>query len=132
VPGSSAESGLAALIAAASRSRVAAKVLEETAAYLGAGIANLINLFNPERIVLGGWAGPALGESLLPQIWAAAAAQSLRHPYRQTTIEMCQVGPMRSPSVPPPCRWPHCLPRAGIHGWTAPASGPPRPPPDEI
>jgi len=93
VPGSSAESGLAALIAAASRSRVAAKVLEETAAYLGAGIANLINLFNPERIVLGGWAGPALGESLLPQIRAAAAAQSLRHPYRQTTIEMCQLGP---------------------------------------
>jgi predicted NBD/HSP70 family sugar kinase len=93
VPGSSEESSLAALIAAASRSRVAAKVLEETAAYLGAGIANLVNLFNPERIVLGGWAGLALGERLLPQIRAAAAAQSLRHPYQQTTIEMCQLGP---------------------------------------
>jgi predicted NBD/HSP70 family sugar kinase len=87
------ESGLAELIAAAPRSRAAARVLEETAGYLGAGMANLINLFNPERIVLGGWAGVALGGSLLPKIRDAAAAHALRHPYGQTTIEMCQLGP---------------------------------------
>jgi predicted NBD/HSP70 family sugar kinase len=86
-------SGLADLIAAAPRSRAAARVLAETAGYLGAGMANLINLFNPERIVLGGWAGVALGESLLPEIRDAVAAHALRHPYRQTTIEMCQLGP---------------------------------------
>src|SRR6266540_2600316 len=57
------------------------------------GIANLINLFNPERIVLGGWAGIALGEALLPRIRAAAEAHALRHPYGQTTIELCQLGP---------------------------------------
>src|SRR6266496_2450995 len=62
-------------------------------AYVGAGIANLINLFNPERIVLGGWAGIALGEALLPRIRAAAEAHALRHPYGQTTIELCQLGP---------------------------------------
>src|SRR6266540_3936596 len=59
----------------------------------GAGIANLINLVNPERIVLGGWAGIALGEALLPRIRAAAEAHALRHPYGQTTIELCQLGP---------------------------------------
>ncbi len=87
------ESGLAELIAAAPRSRAATRVLEETAGYLGAGMANLINLFNPERIVLGGWAGVALGESLLPEIRAAAAAHALRHPFGQTTIELGQLGP---------------------------------------
>lgn len=87
------QSGLADLLAAAPRSRAAARVLEETAGYLGAGMANLVNLFNPERIVLGGWAGVALGESLLPKIREAVAAHALRHPYGQTTIEMCQLGP---------------------------------------
>jgi predicted NBD/HSP70 family sugar kinase len=86
-------SALAALLAAAPRSRAASRVLAETAGYLGAGIANLINLFNPERIVLGGWAGLALGTAMLPQIRAAAAEQALRHPYRQTTIELCELGP---------------------------------------
>lgn len=87
------EAGIAALIAAADSSPVAAQLLEETAGYLGAGIANLINLFNPERIVLGGWAGLALGTRLLPEIRAAAAEHALRQPYEQTTIELCQLGP---------------------------------------
>ncbi len=91
VPGE--EAGLAELIAAAPSSRVAAQVLDETAGYLGAGIANLINLFNPERIVLGGWVGVALGGSLLSKIRDAAAAHALRHAYEQTTIELCKLGP---------------------------------------
>jgi predicted NBD/HSP70 family sugar kinase len=68
-------------------------VLEETAGFLGAGIANLINLFNPERIVLGGWAGLALGATLLPQIREAAEAYALRRPFQQSTIELCVLGP---------------------------------------
>jgi predicted NBD/HSP70 family sugar kinase len=86
------QAALAALIAAAGRSKVATRVLEETAGYLGAGIANLINLFNPERIVLGGWAGLALGTHLLPEIRRQAAAHALRHPYGQTSIDLCQLG----------------------------------------
>ncbi|MGW0522959.1 ROK family transcriptional regulator [Crossiella sp. NPDC003009] len=93
VPGTDEQSSLAALLAAAERSRTAAKVLDETAGYLGAGIANLVNLFNPERIVLGGWAGLSLGSVLLPAIREATAAHALRHPYGQTTIEVGQLGP---------------------------------------
>ncbi|MEU4570399.1 ROK family transcriptional regulator [Micromonospora sp. NPDC023956] len=92
-PGADEESEIAALLAAADTSEVAARVLQETAGYLGAGIANLINLFNPERIVLGGWAGLALGGRLLPEIRAAAAAHALHHPYAQTTIDLCRLGP---------------------------------------
>jgi predicted NBD/HSP70 family sugar kinase len=87
------QASLDELIGAAARSRSAAKVLQETAGYLGAGIANLINLFNPERIVLGGWAGIALGAVLLPEIRATAAQYALRHPYQQASIEMCVLGP---------------------------------------
>ncbi|MCF2434225.1 hypothetical protein LV779_02010 [Streptomyces thinghirensis] len=41
--------------------RHALAVLEETAEYLGAGLSDLINLFQPERILVGGWAGLQLG-----------------------------------------------------------------------
>ena len=60
------------------------QVIAQTVGYLGAGIAGLINLFSPERIVLGGPAGLALGERFLPDIRAAAARNALRHPYSQT------------------------------------------------
>jgi predicted NBD/HSP70 family sugar kinase len=93
VSGADEHASLDALIAAAGRSKTAAKVLQETAGYLGAGIANLINLFNPEKIVLGGWAGLALGGKLLPEIREVAQAHSLRHAYGQTSIELCQLGP---------------------------------------
>lgn len=39
-----------------------AEILDKTALYLGVSIADLINLFNPERIILGGWADLLLGE----------------------------------------------------------------------
>lgn len=93
VPRSDEQSQLDFLLAAADRSRTAAQVLEETVGYLGAGIANLINLFNPERIVLGGWAGLALGTRLLPDIRRATAAHALRYAYEQTSIELCMLGP---------------------------------------
>jgi predicted NBD/HSP70 family sugar kinase len=92
-PAADEESELAALIEAADRSKTAARVLDETAGYLGAGIANLVNLFNPERIVLGGWAGLALGARLLPKIREVAAAQAMAHPFGQATIELCRLGP---------------------------------------
>ncbi|WP_033295795.1 ROK family transcriptional regulator [Amycolatopsis jejuensis] len=90
VPGDSEEEQFAALLAATSKT--AQRILDDTAGFLGAGIGNLINLFNPERIVIGGWAGLALGERLLPQIRAAAAAHALRHPFTRTTIDLSRLG----------------------------------------
>jgi predicted NBD/HSP70 family sugar kinase len=90
VPGADEESQLNALLA--DSSPAARKVLDETAGYLGAGVANLINLFNPQRVVLGGWVGIALGPVLLPAIREAAAGQALRQPYAQASIEMCRLG----------------------------------------
>ncbi|MFI0801439.1 ROK family protein [Amycolatopsis lurida] len=83
----------AALLESAGKSKTAAKVLEETAGYLGAGIGNLINLFNPERIVVGGWAGLTLGEKYLPEIRRVAGEHALAHVFDQTEIELGQLGP---------------------------------------
>jgi predicted NBD/HSP70 family sugar kinase len=90
LPGTDEQSSLDALLA--DGGKVAERVLAETAGYLGAGLANLVNLFNPERIVLAGWAGHALGGRLLPQITAAAAERALRHPFGQTSIQLGQLG----------------------------------------
>nr|MDT0656683.1 ROK family transcriptional regulator [Micromonospora sp. DSM 115978] len=91
--GADEESALHAVLKAADSEAVAAQVINETLDYLGAGFATLINLFNPERLVLGGWAGLALGEGHLDRIRAATARHALRQPYSQVTIELCQLGP---------------------------------------
>ena len=68
-------------------------VLAKTAEYLGIGIGNLINLFNPGRVILGGWAGLLLGGRLLPAIRESAGRNSLRHLFAGVSIELGQVGP---------------------------------------
>jgi predicted NBD/HSP70 family sugar kinase len=92
VTGPDEQAQFTALLEASARSKTAAKVLDDTAGYLGAGIANLINLFNPERIVIGGWAGLALGEQLLPRIREVAGEHALRHPFSQTSIQLGSLG----------------------------------------
>jgi predicted NBD/HSP70 family sugar kinase len=87
------ESALAELIGAAGTSTLAGAILEETAQFLGAGIASLINLLNPERVILGGWAGLQLGGRLLPEIRESARQHSLHHPFAATSIELGQLGP---------------------------------------
>jgi predicted NBD/HSP70 family sugar kinase len=87
------ELALAELVDAAGTSADAAVILDETARYLGAGIGTLINLFNPERIILGGWAGLRLGAGLLPEIRESAKQHSLHHLYTATTIGLGQLGP---------------------------------------
>ncbi|MDL4818500.1 ROK family transcriptional regulator [Actinomadura opuntiae] len=93
LPGKDQEEQLGALLDAAPSSPAAAEVLNATARYLGAGIASLINLLNPERIILGGWAGLLLGDRMLPAIYDAAREHSLGHPFTQTSIELGQFGP---------------------------------------
>ncbi|MFE2440438.1 ROK family protein, partial [Streptomyces sp. NPDC059409] len=97
--GTDEESGLTALLAAAHPSGgeaadpVALAVLEETAEYLGAGLSDLINLFQPERILIGGWAGLQLGTRFLPAVRRHAVAYALRHPAGKVTIGLGRLGP---------------------------------------
>jgi len=91
--GQDAEEALVALLTVADgSSRAATAVVEETIEYLGAGFGTLVNLFNPERLVLGGWAGLALGERFLPRLREATARHALRQPLAQVQIELCELG----------------------------------------
>ena len=87
------ELALAELIDAADTAQGAAAVLGEAARYLGAGIGTLVNLFNPERVIVGGWAGLLLGARLLPEIRESAKQHSLRHLFAATSIGLGQLGP---------------------------------------
>ncbi|QFR98196.1 ROK family protein [Streptomyces tsukubensis] len=93
------EAGVTALLDAAApkdgrpADPVAVAVLDETAEYLGAGISGLINLFSPERVLIGGWAGLQLGPHILDAVRRYAVGYSLRHPAAQVTIGMGRLGP---------------------------------------
>ncbi|MBN0042689.1 ROK family transcriptional regulator [Streptomyces actuosus] len=98
-PDTDEEAALTAMLAAAyppegtEPDPVALAVLEETAEYLGAGLSDLINLFQPERILIGGWAGLQLGARFLPSVRRHAAAYALRHPAERVTVELGRLGP---------------------------------------
>ncbi|WP_326693569.1 ROK family transcriptional regulator [Streptomyces sp. NBC_01766] len=101
-PASSAdeETALAALLAVAlpapdgpPADPAAARLLDETAEYLGAGIADLVNLFRPERILVGGWAGLLLGPALLPAVRRYAKKYAMRHPAEHVSIDLGTLGP---------------------------------------
>ncbi|MFE9793858.1 ROK family protein [Streptomyces goshikiensis] len=88
------EEALAALLASAlAGDPVARDVLDETAEYLGAGLSDLINLFRPERILIGGWAGLLLGPHVLPAVREHARRHALRHPAARVSIDLGSLGP---------------------------------------
>ncbi|WP_328761766.1 MULTISPECIES: ROK family transcriptional regulator [unclassified Streptomyces] len=93
-PAADEEEALAALLAAAvGDDAVARELLAETAEYLGAGLSDVINLFRPERILIGGWAGLLLGPYILPAVREHATRYSLRHPAARVSIDLGSLGP---------------------------------------
>jgi predicted NBD/HSP70 family sugar kinase len=62
-------------------------VINETARYLGAGLAGLVNIFNPDIVVLVGGVVDELGEWLLPAARTATAAHALARPLSVVSIE---------------------------------------------
>ena len=86
------EAAFVELLDAARTSEVAATTVADTIGYLAAGFANLVNLTNPERIVLGGWAGLLLGERYLPELREEVGRHALRQPYEQVSIVLCELG----------------------------------------
>ncbi|MFC8790632.1 ROK family protein [Streptomyces cinereoruber] len=78
--------GLAARTA--DRDPVATEVIRQTAAYLGAAVGNLVNLFNPQVIVLADQVADRLGERLLIETRVALAEHTLAQPLRAVTLRL--------------------------------------------
>lgn len=70
----------------------AAAVVADFARHLGAGLATLINLFNPERIVLAGSVGLRVTPAVLEDVRAAAQRYSLRQPFESVELVQGQLG----------------------------------------
>ncbi|MFF3904640.1 ROK family transcriptional regulator [Streptomyces sp. NPDC001848] len=75
----------------AAQDPVALKVVRDTARYLGAGIADLVNLFNPEVVVLSSWVAATLGEPLLNEVREAVARHALKRPFAATEIVLSPI-----------------------------------------
>jgi predicted NBD/HSP70 family sugar kinase len=71
---------------------LATQVMQFTAQILGAGIANLVNLFNPELIVIGGWAGLLVGEAILEDLNRYVKEYALPLSAMDLQIGLCQFG----------------------------------------
>jgi predicted NBD/HSP70 family sugar kinase len=82
---------VALLEAAKAGDEAATAVITETAELLGEGIANLLNLFNPELVVLGGWVGVRLGGYMLPTIKRVVEADALPPPRRAARMALGQL-----------------------------------------
>ncbi|HEX4206212.1 MAG TPA: ROK family transcriptional regulator [Ktedonobacteraceae bacterium] len=92
--GSDGEIGTIAALLTSMRSGdpVAVQVVQDTVQYLGAGVANVINLFNPQRVILGGWLGLQLGEFVLPAIRHATQRYALKQPFEVAKMSVSVLG----------------------------------------
>ncbi|MFZ3560571.1 ROK family protein [Streptomyces sp. BH055] len=77
--------------AAVGGSAEALDVVRETARYLGAAVGDLVNLLNPEVVVLSSWVARALGGSLLDEVRSAVARHSLAGPFAAAEIVLSPV-----------------------------------------
>jgi predicted NBD/HSP70 family sugar kinase len=80
------------LFARVAEDRQAATVSSEFARHLGAGLATLINLFNPERIFLAGSVGLRITPEVLDDVRMAAKRYSLQQPYESVQIVQGRLG----------------------------------------
>lgn len=69
----------------------AQRVLDDTLNYLSLGIGNLINLVNPEKVLLGGWVGILIGQEFLPRLEESLNPYALQQPLRRTEFGICQL-----------------------------------------
>jgi predicted NBD/HSP70 family sugar kinase len=80
------------LFAASAEDAVANAVVSDVLRYLGVGLATLVNLFNPDRIVLAGSVGLRLTTPVLADVRAATARYALRKPFESVEIVQGQLG----------------------------------------
>lgn len=87
------EQRVAALVADAARPGAAADTVRWAAEYLGIGIANLINLLSPDRVILSGWVSAAMGPTMLPAVRDAMHRHSLDYMAGGTILTLGRLGP---------------------------------------
>lgn len=70
----------------------AATSLHDLITHLGIALANLVNLYNPQKIVVGGWFGDRLAEEFLAEIETAVRRASLAQPGAEVVVQRSTLG----------------------------------------
>ncbi len=70
---------------------LAIKLINRCAYYLGVGLANLINIFNPALIVVGGGLAN-IGDMLLGPAWGEAGRRAFRQPFESARLVRAGLG----------------------------------------
>nr|WP_225953836.1 ROK family protein [Kibdelosporangium phytohabitans] len=86
------ESRLVELVRLAETDSDARQVVADTAEYLGIGVSNLVNMLNPDKVVLSGWVAAVLGSSMLTAVRDAVKRHALPYLFAQTEIELGRLG----------------------------------------
>lgn len=82
---------LSALLAAAEEGDAGARqTIDEALDVLAIGLANVVNLLNPERVVVGGWVGLLLMRTHRDEIDRRIRAASMDRPASQFRLELCR------------------------------------------
>lgn len=82
----------AVFAAAAQGDPTATQVVQEVAEHLGVAVSNLINLLNPQRIVLGGPVGHS-ADVLIPPLRLAVQRRAMAYPLSFAEITVSRLGP---------------------------------------
>jgi glucokinase len=77
--------------AALAGDRLAKRLIARTGYYLGVGLANLINIFNPELIVIGGGLANS-GDMLLRPAYEEAGRRAFKESYQATRFARAELG----------------------------------------
>jgi glucokinase len=72
--------------------KVVKESVDRAAEYLGVGIANLINIFDPEAIVFGGGVIEELGDVILPIVKEKASRYAMRSIFENVKFEKAKLG----------------------------------------
>ncbi len=80
------------LAAAEAGDKKARRVLDDVTRTLALGIANLVNLFNPEQVLLGGWVGTKLLEARPADLESYVRQFALVRPGQEVRLGGCQLG----------------------------------------
>ncbi|THV25933.1 ROK family transcriptional regulator [Glycomyces paridis] len=68
----------------------AVRTVETVAEYLAAGVANLVNLVNPDLVVFDGWVTGALGDALVPEVERRLPAHAMEAPLKAVRLKRNQ------------------------------------------
>ena len=80
---------IAAIATAAAKGDPNAKaVVHQTAVYLSAGLSSLINIINPEEVILGSWVTDLLGPVMLADLLDLIEQQSLAKPFKTVQFKL--------------------------------------------